>query len=162
MEASSLSEKVNRITEKYTGDFITRQELDDFKRQVVDTFTAQQQLEMQELSDNVLNQMRNEMAEKLGNISIAMEASNPGYSQALSNVENSRAEYKRSSGKKAVEFENKFTKLYKKVLPKKTTIMNDLTQNVNYGITLVEYIEKVKSGINQIKNDIMGTESVIP
>lgn len=151
--ASSLSEKVNRLTDKYTGDFITRQELDDFKRQIVDTYTEQQEIDMERMQEVIMRKVRNEMTERIDNINVAMKRTVPEYATNLSNVEKAREAYN-TFVEKNHSFENKFTKLYKKIIPKKEMVLNDLTRNIDYGITLSEYINKAKKGINEIKTDI--------
>lgn len=152
-DASSLSEKVNRLTEKYTGDYITKQELEDFKRQIVDTYTEQQEIDMERMQEIIMRKVRNEMTERIDNINVAMKRTVPEYATNLSNVEKAREAYN-TFVEKNHSFENKFTKLYKDILPDKAEILNDLTRNIDYGITLSKYIDMAKKGINYIKTDI--------
>lgn len=90
-------------------------------------------------------------------VSIALEHVDPAFGKRLEDVKKKRSEFDEAftlkSNRKKVGDNNMFTPFYKKHLPNEKHIINNLKRNLDYGITLIEYINQSISGLDKIVID---------
>lgn len=137
-----------------------RDELKELKEQMTVISNQQQQhnLTIHEIGEITLNNVMAEVNDKLDNMQLAMTSVDPTFSERVAGVEQRRIDFNRKydlekAKRPTPEDNNMFAKYYTGVLPNPDDVMNNLENNVVYGITLLEYIQQSISGLDKIVID---------
>lgn len=140
-------DKIEKDIDGLGDRFVTHDKLEEFNA-----------LTVEEVSKKVLQWIKESQEkndENLDNLKLALERTIANFPENLDEIEMERRKFNKTYHEevKTPGDGNIFAQFYSSHLPKEK-VMNDLTQNIDCGITLLDYINKCISGFDKVTVDV--------